>query len=116
GPASRAGLAQRTGLAKATVGAIVADLEAAGAVVESTLADVPAAPAAPSRGRPSKPLSLRPGSHVGLGLELNVDYVSAVVVALAGTVLTSESRPAGADRVAVLLALAAEVRAAHPGA
>ncbi|GGO78482.1 ROK family protein [Nocardioides deserti] len=112
GPASRAGLAQRTGLAKATVGAIVADLEEAGAVVEAVVDDVPAAPA---RGRPSRPLSLRPGSHVGLGLELNVDYVSAVVVDLAGDVLTSESRPAGEDRLDVLLALAAEVRAAHPG-
>ena len=45
GPASRAELAQRTGLAKATVGVIVADLEAAGALVEE-----------PSRaGRPRPP-------------------------------------------------------------
>nr|WP_242680484.1 ROK family protein [Nocardioides sp. IC4_145] len=99
-------------MAKATVGAIVADLEEAGAVVEALVDD---APAAPARGRPSRPLSLRAGSHLGLGLELNVDYVSAVVVDLAGDVLTSESRPAGEDRLGVLLGLAAEVRAAHPG-
>ncbi|QKD99928.1 ROK family transcriptional regulator [Nocardioides marmotae] len=108
GPASRAELAQRTGLAKATVGAIVADLEEAGAVVEE-------APAQPARGRPSRPVALRPGAHLGLGLELNVDYVSAVVVDLAGAVLASESRAAGEDRVEVLLALAAELRATHPG-
>jgi predicted NBD/HSP70 family sugar kinase len=106
GAATRAELAARTGLAKATVGVIVAALEQAGALV-----DEPTAPA--GRGRPGRPVALRPGSYVGLGLELNVDYVAAVVLDLAGNVVTSESRPAGTDRVEQLHALATEVRRRH---
>ena len=88
GPATRVELARHTGLAKATVGAIVADLESAGAVVEEG-----SRPGV--RGRPGRPVVLRGDGFVGLGLELNVDYVSAVVLDLAGTVRFSESRPAG---------------------
>ena len=87
GASSRAELAQHTGLAKATVGVIVAGLEAAGAVVEED-----SRPGA--RGRPGRPVALRTDRYVGLGLELNVDYVSAVVLDLAGTVVFGDSRPA----------------------
>lgn len=86
GPATRAELAKRTGLAKATVGVIVASLEAGGAVVEETARTG-------SRGRPGTPVALRGDRYVGLGLELNVDYVTAVVLDLAGEVRFSESRP-----------------------
>ena len=108
GAATRAELAVHTGLAKATVGVIVGALERAGALV-----DEPTAPA--GRGRPGRPVALRPGSYVGLGLELNVDYVSAVVLDLAGNVLSSDSRPAGDDRVEQLHALAAEAQVRHAG-
>lgn len=88
GPATRAELAKRTGLAKATVGAIVGDLEAAGALVERET-DRPGA-----RGRPGRPVALEGGRFVSLGFELNVDYVAAVVLDLAGEQVHTETRPA----------------------
>lgn len=84
------------------MGVIVADLQAAGAVAE-------AGPRPGVRGRPGRPVSLRGDDVVALGLELNVDYVSAVVLDLAGGVRFSESRHGGdADD---LLALAREAHA-----
>src|SRR5215213_513953 len=71
GPATRTELARRTGLAKATVGTIVADLEAARAVSQD--GSVPS-----GRGRPGRPVTLTGESILGLGLEVNVDYVAAV--------------------------------------
>lgn len=88
GPSTRVELARETGLAKATVGVIVADLEAVGAVAEEG-----SRPGV--RGRPGRPVALRGGRFVTLGLELNVDYVSAVVLDLAGQVVSSSSRPGG---------------------
>ncbi|KAA1425304.1 ROK family transcriptional regulator [Mumia zhuanghuii] len=79
GPATRTELARRTGLAKATVGTIVGALVDGGHVSESDA--VPA-----SRGRPGRPLVLTGGMLVGLGLEVNVDYVSAVAIDLGGAV------------------------------
>jgi predicted NBD/HSP70 family sugar kinase len=105
GPATRSELAQRTGLAKATVGAIVSGLEQARAVVE-------AESRTGGRGRPGRPVSLDGDRYVALGLELNVDYVSAVLLDLAGEVQLSESRPAPADPLAreqALLDLVGEV-------
>ncbi|WP_165807072.1 ROK family transcriptional regulator [Nocardioides currus] len=87
GPATRAELAKDTGLAKATVGVIVSALEAAGAVAEQG-----SRPGA--RGRPGRPVALRGERFLGLGLELNVDYVAAVVLDLAGRVHVRETRPA----------------------
>lgn len=98
---TRAELAKHTGLAKATVGAIVADLETAGAVAEEG-----SRPGA--RGRPGRPVVLQGERFVGLGLELNVDYVSAVVLDLDGQVRLRESRHASATDD--LLALAREAR------
>ncbi len=88
GPSTRAELAKQTGLAKATVGVIVADLEEVGA-----LAEAGSRPGV--RGRPGIPVALRGDRFVALGLELNVDYVSAVVLDLAGQVVSSSSRPGG---------------------
>jgi predicted NBD/HSP70 family sugar kinase len=88
GAASRAELAQRTGLAKATVGTIVASLEADGALVEEPSRNG-------ARGRPARPVALGGDRYVALGLELNVDYVAAVVLDLAGSVVWHETRPVG---------------------
>lgn len=91
GPATRTELARRTGLAKATVGTIVGELEAGGAVTESVTAvdsDVPV-----GRGRPGRPVTLTGETIIGLGLEVNVDYVAAVAVDLAGRVSVVETRP-----------------------
>lgn len=108
GAGSRAELANRTGLAKATVGAIVADLTAGGVASEDDSAPSPGRP--PARGRPSRPVVLLGDGLVGLGLELNVDYVAAVVLDLAGEVRRHETRPVdGADPVEVLASLVSEV-------
>jgi len=89
GPATRAELSGRTGLAKATVGAIVGVLEEAGAVRE--LEQVRSG----DRGRPGLRLTLADGRPVGIGLEANVEYVAAVVVDLAGAVRHRVTRPVG---------------------
>lgn len=101
GAASRAALAQRTGLAKATIGAIVSDLVAARAVRDhKPVAD------AGRTGRPGRPVSLD-GSHVvALGLEVNVDYLAATGLDLAGGVALSTQvslAPGDADSAVVAL-------------
>ena len=76
---SRAQLAARTGLTKATVSTLVDALMDARLVVERD----------PERGfigRPGSPLSLNPQGPSGLGMEINVDYVSCCVVDLTGAV------------------------------
>ncbi|MBG6096135.1 ROK family transcriptional regulator [Nocardioides luteus] len=75
GPVSRARVAARTGLTKSSVSGLVADLISAGLIGES-------GPAATERGRPATALSLAPGGTAGLGLEINVDYLAAVVTDL----------------------------------
>jgi len=115
GAATRTELARRTGLAKATVGVIVSALDAAGAVVED--GPGPAAEAGQrGRGRPGRPVVLDGSKLLGLGLELNVGYVSAVVLDLAGRVRLHEHRSVAPDgRVDALLRLARDVVAALPG-
>ncbi len=76
---SRAQLAARTGLTKATVSTLADVLMDAGLIVERD----------PERGligRPGSPLSLNPRGPAGLGIEINVDYVSCCVVDLTGSV------------------------------
>ncbi len=111
GPATRTELAQRTGLAKATVGAIVSGLESARAVTEEESRPV-------GRGRPGRPVSLRGDRYLSLGLELNVDYVAAVLLDLAGDVQVVETRPAPGEALAreqALLDLARDVAAPATG-
>lgn len=72
GPGSRADLAKQTGMAKATIGTIIGELVEIGAVVESESS------LAEGRGRPGRPIRFVEGAYVGLGFELNVDYVTAV--------------------------------------
>ena len=80
-PVSRADVAQATGLTRATVSALVERLVAAGLVSELE-------PAAPLRaGRPAVPLVPARGTLAAVGLELNVDYLGARAVDLAGEVL-----------------------------
>ncbi|MFW6866798.1 ROK family protein [Nocardioides sp. CPCC 206347] len=107
GPASRAELALRTGLAKATVGTIAGGLEEAGVVRE--LEQVRSG----ERGRPGQRLTLADGRPVGVGFEVNVEYVSAVVLDLAGTPRWQVTRPVPdvADVGVALSALADEVAA-----
>lgn len=107
GPATRAELAKRTGLAKATIGVIVAGLEAIGAVTETERTG----PAVAGRGRPGTPVALSGHRFLGLGLELNVDYVAVAVLDLSGRTRLSATRPVSRPGdVEALLALAAWAR------
>jgi predicted NBD/HSP70 family sugar kinase len=117
-PPSRADIAGATGLTRGAVSALVDRLLAAGLVAE--LAPVQAQRA----GRPAVPLVPARGTVVGLGAEVNVDYVGVLALDLAGATLahrrvTGDFR--GSDPGAVLARLAglvAEVRAeldASPG-
>ncbi|MEI7056989.1 ROK family transcriptional regulator [Nocardioides sp. CCNWLW239] len=96
-PVSRAQVAARTGLTKSSVSGLVTDLISAGLIVES-------APAAAERGRPATGLGLAPGGAAGLGLEINVDYLAAVVTDLTGApryhhVVRRDNRDRAADEV-----------------
>jgi predicted NBD/HSP70 family sugar kinase len=73
----RAQVAARTGLTKATVSALVEVLRDARLVIEGD-------PAKGMLGRPGSPLRLNPRGPVGLGIEINVDYVSSCLVDLTG--------------------------------
>lgn len=76
GPVTRAALAEITGLTKTTVSKMVGDLIEAGMVAESgALRDG-------ERGRPGTAVALSGRRVAALGLEINVDYLSACVVDL----------------------------------
>lgn len=118
GPSSRARIATGTGLTKATVSTLADALLDAGLLVES-----PGRPSG-SAGRPGHELSLAAPGPVGLGLEVNVDYLAVVAIGLPGQVLSRErvSRdlrgvPAGQVLAegAQLLLRAARAAAAGPG-
>ncbi|WBB79515.1 ROK family transcriptional regulator [Micromonospora sp. WMMD882] len=79
-PPSRADLAADTGLTRATVSAVVDDLIGGGLVTE-----VDPTPRARA-GRPARGLLLAGHGPAGLGLEVNVDYLAACVLDLAGAV------------------------------
>lgn len=88
GPVTRTELARRTGLAKATVGSIVGDLETAGLAAET-------GELTGARGRPGRAVALTGKDVVGLGLEVNVDFVSTVSLDVAGTVRHTQTVPVG---------------------
>jgi predicted NBD/HSP70 family sugar kinase len=99
GALSRADLARRSGLAKATIGTIVGQLQQVGAVTEGLSESS-------GRGRPSTPLQLAGKALAGLGIEVNVDYVAVTAVDLAGRELSFEERPAsGGPRLPDVVAL-----------
>ncbi|MBB2908881.1 putative NBD/HSP70 family sugar kinase [Streptosporangium becharense] len=76
GPVTRAALAEITGLTKTTVSKMVGDLLQAGMVAESgTLRDG-------ERGRPGTAVALSGARVAALGLEVNVNHLSACVVDL----------------------------------
>lgn len=86
-PLSRAGIAAATGLARATVSTLVDQLVAAGLVRE-----LPAVTGGRA-GRPAVPLVPAPRSVVGLGLEVNVDYLGVRVLDLTGDVVAERVVP-----------------------
>ncbi|HVN13849.1 MAG TPA: ROK family protein [Kineosporiaceae bacterium] len=110
GPVSRARIAAATGLTKASVSSLVETLLEARLLAELGPDAVPARLA--GAGRPGSALGLDPRGPVGIGVELNVDYVSLCGVDLAGAVRTRETVvgdlrglpvPAALDRAAGVL-------------
>jgi predicted NBD/HSP70 family sugar kinase len=93
GGRSRARLAAETGLSKATTSTLITQLAARGLVVEGP----------PERdgtvGRPGLTVSLHGRTVCGLGLEVNVDYLSLIAVDLRGEVVQQETRPIDAARL-----------------
>lgn len=110
-PPSRADIAAATSLTRATVSALVDDL-----ITGRLLAEVGPAPRA-GAGRPAAGLVLAANGPAGLGLEINIDYLAACVVDLAGAVrhhrvLRADQRPRRPDEVlGELSELAAKARA-----
>jgi predicted NBD/HSP70 family sugar kinase len=84
GPVSRARIAAATGLTKATVSSLVETL------IEARLLAELGRAATPSVGRPASALALAPAGPVGIGVEINVDYVATCTVDLAGGVRQRE--------------------------
>jgi predicted NBD/HSP70 family sugar kinase len=86
-PVSRAGIAAATGLTKTTVSSLVDDLAGAGLVTEL-------GPEASGKiGRPASALTLNRSVFVGVGLEINVDYLAVCVANLVGEVRLLRTRP-----------------------
>lgn len=83
-PLSRAALAARTGLTRATASALADSLLALGLIEEV------GPPPAAGAGRPAAGLVPAGSGPAGLGLELNVDYLAACVLDQAGTVRRRE--------------------------
>lgn len=113
-PPSRADLAAATGLTRGAVSALV-DLLIGGRLVTEL------APVATARaGRPAVPLVPASGTVIGLGAEVNVDYIGVRALDLAGTVVAARTtvgdfRHSNPVRVLALLAsLVGQVRAALP--
>lgn len=109
GRLSRAELARRVGLTKATVSSIAEALRSAG-VIEELAAE---RTVAEGRGRPGNPLALSASGPVAVGVEIGVDFLSACVMDLAGETraersLASDNRRGTPeehlDRVAALIA------------
>ncbi|GAA4846270.1 ROK family protein [Luteimicrobium xylanilyticum] len=106
-PLSRAAVALATGLTRATVGSLVDQLVAGRVVAEL-------APAPGQVGRPAVPLVPASRTVVGLGLEVNVDYVGVRALDLSGATVAEriEGAPgaapadfSGSDPVRVLARL-----------
>jgi len=80
GEISRAGISTSTGLNRSTASSLVDELVSGGLVREL------GATARAGMGRPPTVLALASDGPAGLGLDINVDYVSACLVDLGGTV------------------------------
>jgi predicted NBD/HSP70 family sugar kinase len=110
---SRAEIAARTGLTKATVSALVDRLIGADLVLDSG----PQRKAGP--GRRASALSLSPAGPHGLGVEIGVDHVTTCLVDLTGNVRTQRTRaadnrgPSGRALAGVTRTLQAALRAAR---
>ncbi|HEX9536885.1 MAG TPA: ROK family transcriptional regulator [Streptosporangiaceae bacterium] len=92
GPDSRAGIATRAGLTRATVSRLVAELISLGLVSETGLA------AGRGLGRPGTELMLTGQHIVAIGAEINVDYLAVLAVDLSNREVYQERRAFDAQR------------------
>ena len=76
-PISRASLSKKTGLNRSTISSIIQSLLDIRFVRETELV-------MDQVGRPPTPLTLDPNGGFAIGLEINVDYVSAILVDFSG--------------------------------
>src|SRR5262249_56560859 len=86
GPRSRAAVAAETGLNKATVSRLVAELIDRGLVQELGLA------AQRRRGRPATLIDVDGRRGAALGFELNVDFITCIAVDLSGRQIYEKTR------------------------
>jgi predicted NBD/HSP70 family sugar kinase/biotin operon repressor len=94
GAASRADIARRTGLSRATVSTLVGDLQARGLVVERPVA----AERLGRIGRPPSLLALEPSAGAAVGIDFDHDLARVAVADLSRTVLAERSAPCDVDR------------------
>lgn len=90
---SRAELARRTGLARATVASVVFDLVTAGVLRETDDALPPGRRAK----RPTQLVSLAPDAGYAVGLEVGHDHVRAILTDVVGTLLWDRSEAIAVD-------------------
>lgn len=95
GGRSRARLATETGLSKATMSSLIADLTERGLVREGEL------DRGGSVGRPGLTVTLDGRSVSGVGVEINVDYVAVTAVDLTGAVIRESVNPLDVPHLAV---------------
>lgn len=96
GEISRAAIAAKTGMTRATVSRLVDELIGAGILEEGGRLEEN------TRGRPAGRLHTRPSHIYALGLEINISYLNATIVDLSGNVIAQDSlrgNNAGADPV-----------------
>jgi predicted NBD/HSP70 family sugar kinase len=106
GPASRARIAAETGLNKATVSSLVADLAERGLVAEGETERG-------AVGRPGLVIGLDTTTYVSLGAEISVDYVSVLAMNLPGDPVAERRVPLDTSRLTpeqILARLAALTR------
>ncbi len=84
GPLSKAMLAQRNGLTKATVSSICADINAQGLICD-------AGQDRSGPGRPGELLELNPSARCSIGVEISTNYVAAVLTNFCGKPLWQRS-------------------------
>ena len=98
GPRPRARLAEDTGLNKATISSLIAELAARGLVATRGV-DRVAGSGHPGAGRPGVIVEVD-GRHVyGIGIELNVDFVAVLALDLRGGVLFERHLPIHVPRL-----------------
>ena len=93
GAASRSELARRTGMSRTTVSSIVAELEAAGVLVERE--DDPGA--SPRGGRPPRRLSFSRSAGVAVGIDFGKRHLGVAAADLSHAILAEAQRPVRAE-------------------